>query len=53
MTRVHFLTFVAGHTYWIDLVHMSAMAVLQKYTGLRVNVHTALHTVLIAVGISS
>lgn len=53
MTRVQFLTFVAGHTYWIDLVHMSAMGVLQKYTGLRVNVHTALHTVLIAVGISS
>lgn len=53
MTRVQFLTFVAGHTYWIDLVHMSAMAVLQKYTGLRVNVHTVLHTVLIAVGISS
>ena len=43
-----------GHTYWIYLVHMSAMGGgLQKYTGLRVNVHTALHTVLITVGISS
>lgn len=40
-----------GHTYWIYLVHMSAMGGgLQKYTGLYVNVHTALHIVLITVG---
>ena len=44
------LTFVAEHTYWIYLVHMLAMGVLQKYTGLYVNVHTALHIVLITVG---
>ena len=44
------LTFVAEHTYWIYLVHMLAMGVLQKSTGLYVNVHTALHIVLITVG---
>ena len=43
------LTFTAEHTYWIYLVHMLAMGVVQKYTGLYVNAHTALNISLITV----
>lgn len=41
------LTFTAEHTYWIYLVHMLAMDVVQKYTGLHVNTHTAVNITLI------